>query len=110
MASTKTATARTSSQQRKILMKNTDCPTVYSNFMGVGATPFDLAIIFGEVDLTEGSESQANPKVKVILAPEQAANLIKMVGEVLKQYVAANGTLRTGGMIEGLEIHPTKLK
>lgn len=111
MASTnKTAAARTSSKKRRIVMKNTDCPTVYSNFMGVGATPFDLAIIFGEVDLSEESGTGANPKVKVILAPEQAANLIKMVGDVLKQYVAANGSLRAGGVIEGLGVQDrTKL-
>jgi hypothetical protein len=95
MAPTKNVESSTKSETRHgMRMADIECPTVYSNFMGVGATPFDLAIIFGEVDISDSHDAEANPKVKVILAPEQAANLIKMVKDVLDQYVQANGPLR----------------
>lgn len=76
-----------------------DHPTVYSNFMGVGATQFDIAIIFAEVTGMDGPQALATPRVKVLLSPEQAANLIRMVGETLQVYVKHNGPLRRLGEI-----------
>jgi hypothetical protein len=42
----------------------------------------------------------ANPRVKVLLAPEQAANLAKLLNSVLDQYVKNNGQLRTSGKVD----------
>jgi hypothetical protein len=83
-------------------VKDAQYPTLYSNFMGVGASPFDVSIIFAEVDQSEEGSS-AIPRMKVIMAPEQAANLIYMLSQVLKQYVAANGKLRAGGRMDVAE-------
>jgi hypothetical protein len=77
------------------LKVDAEYPTVYSNFMGVGATPFDISIIFAEV--SQDGKGLATPRVKIIIAPEQAANLIQMLGDILPKYVAVNGKLRHGG-------------
>lgn len=100
MASTKAIPPKANKHKRKISMKDLDCPTVYSNFMGVGASPFDLSIMFGEVDLSGSIAGEATPKVKIIMAPEQADNLIRMMRSVLDRYIEANGPLRPGGMAD----------
>lgn len=76
--------------------KDVEFPSLYSNFMGVGANPFDISIVFAEVD-QRGISTEAMPKMKVMMAPEQAANLIVMLSKTLQQYVATNGPLRNGG-------------
>jgi hypothetical protein len=70
-------------------------PTVYSNLLGIGITPYDIAIIFGEIaNITEG-EVVGNPKVRIYLAPEQVGNLIRMLEESLKMYTTNAGPLRS---------------
>jgi hypothetical protein len=80
-----------------VRFKEVEYPSIYSNIMGITASPFDVGIIFGEVEAAVGSEIIANPRVKVLLAPEQAANLARLLNSVLDQYVKNNGQLRTGG-------------
>jgi hypothetical protein len=70
-------------------------PTIYSNLLGVGITPFDLAIIFGEIANITEDEVVGNPKVKIYLAPEQVGNLIRMLEESLKMYTTNAGPLRS---------------
>lgn len=76
-----------------------DHPTVYSNFIGVGATQFDVSIVFGEITGTDGPNALATPRVKIVVAPEQAANLVRMLSATLENYVAHNGPLRNLGKI-----------
>ena len=85
---------------RTARFKEIEYPSIYSNFMGIAATPFDVGIIFGEVVASEGNEVVPNPRVKVLLAPEQAANLAKLLNSVLDQYVKNNGQLRTSGKVD----------
>jgi hypothetical protein len=73
--------------------------SLYSNYMGVGATPFDVSIIFAEVD-QRGASVEATPRIKVMMAPEQAANLVMMLTQALQQFVAQNGPLRVSGKID----------
>ena len=85
-------------QQRRHF-KDIEYPTVYCNMMGIGATAFDIAIIFGETDKATKDEVVGIPRVKVLLSPEQAANLVTMVQTVLAEYVKDNGPLRQAGRI-----------
>jgi hypothetical protein len=84
---------------RTAKFKEIEYPSIYSNIMGIAATPFDVGIIFGEVVAAEGNEVVANPRVKVLLAPEQAENLAKLLNSVLDQFVKNNGQLRAGGNV-----------
>lgn len=84
---------------RTARFKEIEYPSIYSNIMGVTATPFDVGIIFGEVDAATDSEIVASPRAKVLLAPEQAANLVKLLNSVLDQFVKNNGQLRTDGNV-----------
>jgi hypothetical protein len=83
--------------------KDVEYPTVYANMMGIGMTPFDINIIFGEV--LEGDENSITglPKTKILLSPEQAANLIKLVSIALDAYVKVNGPTRTAGAVDVVE-------
>jgi hypothetical protein len=79
--------------------QDVEVPSLYTNFMGVGTTPFDVSIIFAEVDQRDG-KTEAMPKIKVMMAPEQAANLAGMLTQALHQFILANGKLRSSGRME----------
>jgi uncharacterized protein DUF3467 len=79
--------------------KEVEHPTIYSNMMGVGATPFDIAVTFAEVEKGTPEEVIGVPRVKILLAPEQASNLLIMLKAVLDQYTAGNGPLRESGRV-----------
>jgi len=84
--------------------KEGEFPTVYCNMMGIGMTPFDINIIFGEV--VEGDETSLTgvPRVKILLAPEQAVNLMKLLSVAVDAYVKANGSIRTAGAVDVVEM------
>jgi hypothetical protein len=79
--------------------KETDCPTFYSNVIGFTLSPFDITLSFGEIGASTLEELNAIPRVKVIVSPEQAANLTKLLTVALSAYVEGNGQLRTGGAV-----------
>jgi hypothetical protein len=79
--------------------KDSDHPSVYANIIGFSLTPFDLSFIFGEIGESTPSELTGIPRVKVIVSPEQAANLMKLLGVALNTYVSGNGQLRPGGAV-----------
>lgn len=76
-----------------------DYPTVYANIMGLGMTPFDISIIFGEIGDSTATEVIGIPRVKLLLSAEQAANLAKILGIGLKAFVDGNGPLRLAGAL-----------
>lgn len=84
--------------------KDGEYPTVYSNQIGVGMTPFDLAIVFGEVQNSDEATVTGIPRVKILLAPEQASNLIQLLTVALEHYSNANGPLRTSGAVDPVEL------
>jgi hypothetical protein len=84
---------------QKARFKDVEHPTVYSNMMGVGMTPFDITVTFAEVEKGTPEEVIGIPRVKVLLAPEQANNLLIMLKAVIDQYTAANGALRESGRV-----------
>jgi hypothetical protein len=86
-----------------ISWKPVDYPTVYSNLLAVGITPFDVSLVFGDVEEATTTDVLGVPRVKVILAPEQAANVLKMLTTALTQYIATNGKLRESGNAETLQ-------
>ncbi len=84
--------------------KEQECPTVYSNIMGFGMTPFDIALNFGEIGESTTTEVIGVPRVKVLLSPEQASNLMQLLGVALKKFTENNGQLRTAGAVNIVEI------
>jgi hypothetical protein len=72
-----------------------DYPTYYSNIMQVGLSPFDISIEFGTVADTTVEEITCKPQVMVTISPEQAMNLMQMLGASLQGYVSQFGNLRT---------------
>ncbi|MHB1700942.1 MAG: DUF3467 domain-containing protein [Acidobacteriaceae bacterium] len=84
--------------------KQHEFPTVYANLMGFGISPFDITLIFGELGESTSTEVLGVPKVKILLSPEQASNLQKMLGIAVKTYVDNNGPLRTAGAVNVEEL------
>ena len=68
--------------------------------MGFALSPFDITLIFGEIGDATPTEVVGIPKARVILSPEQAANLIKLLDLGLATYVQNNGQLRTSGAVD----------
>jgi Protein of unknown function (DUF3467) len=89
----------TSNKQRATRFLEIEYPTIYSNVIGIGATPYDLTVVFGLVDSATEDEVLAKPAVKVLMAPEQAANLVKILNEMLARFKEANGELRTAATV-----------
>jgi len=67
-------------------------PSYYSNLMAFGMSPFDISITFGEIGNATSKEVEGVPRAKIILSPEQAANLMKLLGLAL--------SLRMGGSVD----------
>jgi hypothetical protein len=80
--------------------KEVEFPAVYANMMGIGMTPFDVNIIFGEVLESDEKSLTGRPLVKVLISPEQAGNLIKLLSIALDSFTKTNGALRTAGAID----------
>ena len=85
--------------------KEQEHPTVYANVMAFGMTPFDIALVFGEIGDSTSTEVTGIPRVKILLAPEQAANLMQLLGVALKTFVENNGQLRTAGAVNLEDVH-----
>jgi hypothetical protein len=85
--------------------KEQDYPSVYANIMGFAMSPFDISLIFGELGESSLTEVTGIPKVKVIVTPEQASNLMKLLGVTLTAYIENNGQLRTTGAVNVEEIN-----
>lgn len=79
--------------------KEVEYPSVYANIMGFTMSPFDIALILGEIGESTPTEVSATPRVKLLLSPEQAANLMKLLSVALTTYVQNNGQLRPGGAV-----------
>jgi hypothetical protein len=80
-------------------------PTFYANLMGFAMSPFDISLLFGEIGDSTPTEVTGIPKVRIILSPEQASNLMKLLGVAIETYVANNGQLRTSGAVNVAEIN-----
>jgi Protein of unknown function (DUF3467) len=74
-------------------------PIVYSNIMGFSMTAFDISLVFGQVGEATPEEVKGIPQVKVLLSPEQATNLMKLLDISLKAYVEKHGEIRTSGAV-----------
>lgn len=86
--------------KRTAVWETKDHPTVYANMMGIGMTPFDIGIIFGEVIKSDETTLTGTPKVKVLMTPEQAQNLIKLLGVAVSAYEQSNGAIRNSGAVD----------
>lgn len=75
-------------------------PTIYANMMGIGMTPFDINVMFGEVTDSDDNSVTGTPKVKILLAPEQAANLMKLLSVAVDSFATTNGALRSAGSVD----------
>ena len=73
--------------------------TVYANIMGFSMSPFDIAITFGHIGVATPTEVEALANVKVLISPEQADNLMKLLTIAVRAFVENNGPLRTIGAL-----------
>jgi hypothetical protein len=90
--------------KRIMKWKEQESPTVYSNMIGIGMTPFDINLIFGEVVESDGNTVTGVPRVKILLTPEQALNLQKLLSVTVDAYIKSNGPLRTAGAVDTVEL------
>jgi hypothetical protein len=80
--------------RQKTVWKEVEVQTVYGNVIGIGSSPYDINFIVGEIEGATSDEVNARPLIKIILAPELAANLATLLGVVMEGYVSGNGPLR----------------
>jgi hypothetical protein len=85
--------------KRTAVWETKEHPTVYANMMGIGMTPFDINVVFGEILHSDDKTLTGTPRVKVLLTPEQAQNLVKLLTVALNTYVKTNGAVRAAGAV-----------
>jgi hypothetical protein len=73
--------------------------THYANLMALSMTPFDISLMFGEVGKATIEEVEGIARAKIILSPEQALNLMKLLSLAVEKYIQGNGPLRVSGAI-----------
>lgn len=74
--------------------------TYYSNLIGISMTPFDIGIIFGQIGKATGTDIEGLSLAKIILSPEQAQNLIKLLMISVTKYMQTSGELRAAGAVD----------
>ena len=70
----------------------------YSNIALVIGSPFDIQVVFAEIAKVTEEELVANARVRVIMSPEQAVLLHRLLGSRIQGFVREQGPLR--GIIE----------
>jgi hypothetical protein len=75
-------------------------PSVYANVMGFGMSPFDISLVFGELGEANPTSVTGIPRVKVLLSPEQAANLMKLLALAIESYTETHGQIRNAGAVD----------
>lgn len=85
---------------RTVKWQEVEVPTVYSNTTGIGMTAFDINLVFGEIVRNEAESTLAVPRVRIVLSPEQAVNVAKMLTMVTETYRKVNGEIRSSGTID----------
>ena len=73
--------------------------TVYANLMALSMTPFDISVILGEVGKATIEEVEGIARARIILSPEQASNLTKLLSLAVEKYIQNNGPLRVSGAV-----------
>jgi hypothetical protein len=79
-------------------------PTIYTNIMAVSWNAFDVSLILGQIGETAGIDTLATPQAKIIMTPEQASNMHKLLGVIVGAYIESNGPLRTAGAVDVEEV------
>jgi Protein of unknown function (DUF3467) len=97
-------TKTTTVHPQKQTWKDAECPSYYSNIMQLGLTPFDISVVFGEVNAATSAEVTCTPKAKIILAPEEVANLMQMLAAALQAYTNQFGQLRNAPIIQPTDV------
>lgn len=77
-----------------------DLVSNYANIMALSMTPFDISVTFGQIGVASQTEVEASAKAKIILSPEQASNLMKLLTVAVGKYVSGNGQLRASGAVD----------
>ena len=68
--------------------------------MALSMTPFDISVTFGQISTASLTEVVADAKAKIILSPEQASNLMKLLMVAVAKYTSGNGALRISGALD----------
>lgn len=83
--------------QTTIWTDGSNPPTFYANVIGVGSTPYDVTLLLGEMQNATETQITATPRAKIILTPELAANLGRLLDAIVLAYIDGNGPLRAAG-------------
>jgi hypothetical protein len=82
-----------------VVWREENLTSYYANIMAFAMTPFDISLTFGEIGHATMTEVEAHAKAKIILAPEQAKNLLQLLTIAVDKYVQGNGSLRDSGAL-----------
>jgi hypothetical protein len=73
-----------------------EVPTFYANAGAIVVTPFDMQIVFGELQEVTEKAAQARAIARIIMSPEHAALLLASLAGQLQEFIKRSGPLRRG--------------
>ena len=68
-------------------------PVIYTNWAEVGATPWDMRIIFGQLSDATSGKAVVNDLVTVVMAPPLAKALLSVLNANIKGWESDNGEI-----------------
>ena len=71
-----------------------EVPTFYANAGAIIVTPFDMQIIFGELQEVTEDAAKARAIARIIMSPEHAALLLSSLAGQLQEFIKRSGPLR----------------
>ncbi|NUU94795.1 hypothetical protein XO10_00465 [Marinitoga sp. 1135] len=89
-------------EERKVkIIKSEDFKEVYSNFITVSSSFYDLSISFGKIRNASEKGIEAIVREEIIMSPQHAKEFLKILSQHIKKYEEQFGEIKLPGSKEG---------
>jgi hypothetical protein len=95
--------------------KAADFKSLYSNWVQVSASPFDISLVVGEATAPDQATVEVEQKVRIFFHPMEAKSIVAMLTQSLEDYekqfgeiVTPRGQLQTAPEQEGIRDQNTE--
>lgn len=81
---------------------------IYSNWVQAGRTPWDIALVFGQVQEVEPNKTAISEVATIVMTPQLAKALIATLATTIKDYERDNGEIPIPSSLKRLSEERTK--
>ena len=77
-----------------------DAPVIYANSVNIGTSLFDISLGFGQIEESTPKRLVVTETLRVIMSPQHAKELSRLLGEQVQGYEDRFGPLPAGPVVE----------